>query len=45
MNIVNIIIYYLFYSSSILHLLQIEGANGHTSHYDYTQYDYMWQIN
>ncbi len=22
----------------------IEGANGHTFHYDYTLYDYMWEI-
>ncbi len=36
------------YSYSILHLFfhcTIEGGNGHTFHYDYTQYDHMWQIN
>ncbi len=48
-TIVNIIIYYLFYSLFLCYLTlifyyTIEEANGHTFHYDYTQYDYMWQV-
>ncbi len=44
MTTVNIVIYYfILYAYSILHLdfFKIEGAKGHTFHYDYTQYDYM----
>ncbi len=43
-TIVNIIIYYLFYSYSILHLFliaQLKEQTDNTFHYDYTLYDYM----
>ncbi len=45
-TIINIIIYYLFYSLFLFYFTLIfycttEGANGHTFHYDYTQYDHM----
>ncbi len=48
-TIVNIIIYYLFlfFILILFHTYFyciIEGANGHTFHYDYTLFDYMWQI-
>ncbi len=44
-TIANILIYYLFYSlflfnSTPFFYCTIEGANSHTFHYDYTQYDY-----
>ncbi len=47
---VNIIIYYLFLFFILIQLYTyfyctIEGTNSQTFHYDYTLYDYMWQIN
>ncbi len=50
-NIIIIIIIYYFILFSILILFYtyfyctIEGANGHSFHYDYTLYDYMRQLN
>ncbi len=46
LTVVNIINYYLFYSLLLFCFTHIfyhttEGANEHTFHYDYTQYDYM----